>query len=312
VRRVGSRGESAESRSRLALAASAAIHVAVIAGLGLSSLPVPPEPTAPPTLVATLLPNLPIHVPEAVARAPSEPSLPPVPDEPPVPDAVAGEGRAAGENVPPAPAPRPAEPEPAPPPEAESASETGGEAEAERESDAEEPPAVQRDIDWELERRRAVAMLVDQAQRDQSYRSFSLVDGDEEIGQSEPGPETDIFDAGSRGGGRSVAQVGRQRTELARRLVKLCNELSGGGIGISLFGLFGASVCAQPGPRADFFGDLRPDYLESLPLCTEVAGSGSADALAGADDAEPRVFCRLVPADDPARRLLENSPTTAP
>lgn len=316
MRRVGSRGESAEGPPRLALAVSVAIHAAVIAALGLLSLPSPP-PAAIPTLVATLLPNPPAYAPEARAR--SEPSEPPARDGPTLPDAVVDEARAVDERAPrDEPAPRPAEPEPAPPAEAveaEPVPEAEQEAEAEPEStpQAREPPAVvDRDIDWELERERAVAMIAEQAERGRSFASFSLDDDDEPIGLPEPGPDVDIFDSSPRrGGGRSIARVGQQRTELGRRLVKLCNELSGG-IGINLFGLFGASVCAGPAPRADFFGHLRPDYLESLPLCTEVADSGSAGALAESEDAEPRIFCRLVPADDPARRLIENSPTSAP
>lgn len=318
MRRVGLRGESADSPRRLALAVSVAIHVAIVAGLGLLSLPSPPEPVAITIFVATLLANPPAYEPEA--RAPAEPSGPSVPDEPAVPDAVVDEARAGGESAPrDEPAPRPAEPEPAPPVEAVEAefvpkAEPEAEAEPESRPQAEQPPAVgERDIDWALERRRAIAMLAEQEERRRGVLSFSLDDGDEPIGLPEPGPDVDIFDPGPRRGGRRpVAQVGAQRTEFARRLVKLCNELSGGGIGISLFGFFGTSVCAAPAPWADFFGHLRPDYLESLPLCTEVAASGSADAFAESGDAEPRIFCRLVPADDPARRLIENSPTTVP
>ena len=88
---------------------------------------------------------------------------------------------------------------------------------------------------------------------------------------------------------------------------EICRDL--GGIGFSMFGLGGA-LCGEPGPRADAFGHLRPQYMDALPVCTEVEPvdleDGDPDgvldevllASTDADDIEPVIKCRLVPREE--------------
>jgi hypothetical protein len=161
-------------------------------------------------------------------------------------------------------------------------------------------------VDFEVLRKEAVARVVEQAERDAAYRTFSLDDLIEEPPPDDTQNVPSVFDVESSGRSKpGVLRPGTQRTAAGRALARLCNELTGG-VGVSLFG-FGPSLCADPGPRADAFGHLRPQYMESLPVCTEVelADLEASDAEAAqndpllasarADDIETVTKCRLVP-----------------
>ena len=78
---------------------------------------------------------------------------------------------------------------------------------------------------------------------------------------------------GSRGG-PSILSPNNARTRVGRALADFCNALTGG-FGISLGGLSLGSVCAEPGESAKLFAHLKPAYLRSRPVCTEVEPAGA-------------------------------------
>ena len=123
-----------------------------------------------------------------------------------------------------------------------------------------EPPR----IDFEAERPRAIALVFEQQARERAYRTFSLDDlVDEPPPDAEPRIEQDVF-AGPSSSGPAVMRPGQARTRLGRAISQICNDLTGG---IGVFGFF--SLCAEEGEHADFFGHLRPAYMEKLPVCKE-------------------------------------------
>jgi hypothetical protein len=150
-------------------------------------------------------------------------------------------------------------------------------------------------IDWEIERQRAVARVLEELLRQETFST-----GDSE--EAPPNPREHLFDnpsRGSRSGRGSVLQPGRARSRFLNRVAELCNALTGGGIGIGFAGFALGSACTEPGPTADFFADIRPDALNSLPECAEPEDL-PALAIERRDEI-PTIKCRLVLKDEDER-----------
>jgi hypothetical protein len=149
----------------------------------------------------------------------------------------------------------------------------------------------QRSIDPEALRREAVANALEQIQKEQRFTKFSTED---EL-YTEPGaesrPEISIFDLPKRRG-RSMLQPGRQRTAFGRWASELCHGLTGG------IGFFGFALCADPDPRPDYFGFLRPSYLDKLPECAPVELVEPLPGGPGEPDVTSTIKCRLVDKDE--------------
>jgi hypothetical protein len=167
-------------------------------------------------------------------------------------------------------------------------------------SAAEEPLAINTEratrvpqgIDWEQERRNAVRQTREAQARDEGRITFSPEELFEKPAPERPNPREHIFDSPQRGSSRSFLTPGQARSHFANRVAAFCNALTGG-FGISFFG-FGGVACAEAGPGADFFADIRPAYMESLPVCTE-----TRDPLLNpvGSNEFPTIKCRLVPKD---------------
>ena len=127
-------------------------------------------------------------------------------------------------------------------------------------------PLVPEGYDFEAARADAVARVVEALLAESAYRTFSLDDltgGDGGDSVSDSSDQPDLFAAAAEFRGNGVMTKRNARSRLMRNIIDLCNELTGG---FSIQGLF--NVCAEPGARADLFGHLRPQYMESVPLCT--------------------------------------------
>jgi hypothetical protein len=147
-------------------------------------------------------------------------------------------------------------------------------------------PLVPEDYDVEAARADAVARVVESLRAQSEYRTFSLDDlpgggatDPDEGAQAQP----DIFAAAAKLRSDGALTKGRNSSRLARRIFELCNQLTGG---FSIQGFL--NICADPAPRADLFGHLRPRYMESVPLCTadeeldiaiEQTGSGAVGSF---------------------------------
>ncbi len=160
--------------------------------------------------------------------------------------------------------------------------------------DAPEPADDVQTEDWEAARQTAIANVVEALARDARYATFSMDDLPASgSGQNTPS-EPNILNNGSRRKPARIGpQVGRARTRFGQTLTKLCNELSGGGIG--LFGI--AVMCTDPGERADLFGHLRPEYMNKLPVCTEEEGMRLA-VETGGTEIITSIKCKLVPKEE--------------
>jgi hypothetical protein len=117
---------------------------------------------------------------------------------------------------------------------------------------------VVRDVDWEEERRRAVASLREQTEREAGYLTFSLDDVIEKPLPEEPGPARSVFDTPKRGG-PAIMRPGRSGTRLGRFVSSLC-DITGG---ISLFGV--ATACADSNVPRNLFESIKPEYLKKRP-----------------------------------------------
>lgn len=217
-------------------------------------------PVRPDDLNAARVPNVPqpeapppLRVPETVPIEIPEPAPPePRPSEPPVRAPIEREAEA----------PPDSEPEPA----------------------DEAPQGLRPDVDWEAERRRAARETIEQQSR---YRP--LAPAEPHAGPLErPWDDLDVFEAPQGPSGPSVLEPGKGRSRFANKVAELCNALTGGGMGLGFNGL-GFSLCAEGGARAELFAIIRPDYLESRPVCTEVEPRASADGTV-----EKTHDCRLV------------------
>lgn len=215
-----------------------------------------------------------------------------------LPRAVTVQRESRAEEIPSPEAPLPEiEPEAlAPPPESSTPSPADATTPAEvPQTDESEPANRNRatllppDIDWEQERANAVKRVLE-AQARENRNTFS---SDELFGEPEaepPNPRKHIFDSPRRGPSRSALTPGQGRSRFANRVAALCNALTGGA---GIFGL--GSICADAGPGADFFADIRPAYMESLPVCVE-----TRDPLLNpvGSNEFPTIKCRLVPKDE--------------
>jgi hypothetical protein len=149
-------------------------------------------------------------------------------------------------------------------------------------------------IDWEQERTNAVRRVLEAQAREDGRITFSSEELFEEPEAEPPNPREHIFDSPQRGPTRSALTPGQGRSRFANRVAELCNALTGG-FGINLFGFGVGTICADAGPGADFFADIRPDYMESLPVCVE-----TRDPLLNPEGSNefPTIKCRLVHKDE--------------
>lgn len=181
--------------------------------------------------------------------------------------------------------------EPVAPPASEPAT-SAGETEPADEAEPVTPPGPAPFVDFDEERRRAARELVTERAAENEYLTFSIDD----IAPPRPEPEPErksIFDGGGGPsfGGRSVGTVGQQRTKLGRKLVELCNALTGGfGVAFQGFGLFSACASPDTGPSG-LFPEVRPAYLDLMPECVDTRDTAPALAL---EAPFPTVKCRLV------------------
>jgi hypothetical protein len=119
--------------------------------------------------------------------------------------------------------------------------------------------------------------------REDGYIAFSTEELFEEPPAAAPNPREKMFDSPQRGRSLSVLTPGRARSHFGNRVAELCNVLTGG------------ALCAEPGPGADFFADIRPAYMDSLPACVE-----TRDPLVNpvGSNEFPTIKCRLVHKDE--------------
>ena len=284
---LGPRSQARRSEARFALV-SVVLHAVLIYAVSREAwiAAAPDERRSPSVIWLDALP--PASAPPEAAREDADPR--PVVAPEPAPSTRSESPRRAEADVRAEPASRtepPVEPAPAPespaPPEVDLGSD---------EQNRIEPPS----IDFEAERQRAVALVIEQQARERGYRTFSLDDlVDEPPPDAEPGAEQDVFAGPSSG--PAAMRPGRARTRLGRAISEICNDLTGG---IGVLGLF--SLCAEEGERADFFGHLRPAYMEKLPVCTEqelTEAQLAAAQITDLSEIETRVIkCRLVDRDE--------------
>jgi len=298
----------------VAWAASLALHALLIIGtLHVSWDTVERDATRP--IEAVWLSELRIPDPAVVPVAPERPSD--VPPELPSPRTEPVSAPPDTESAPPEPASEPAPPKPAPlaepeRPDADTRAESppaedAAAAEAARTPEPERAaPEAPRDdttrgfvvteADLEEAWQRALEAMREEREREEGYLTFSLDDLIEAPPPDEEGPSESIFEAAERyrgSAGRSVLSPGAARTRIGRALAEFCNALTGG-FALGLNGLGLASVCADPGESPKLFAHIKPSYLRSRPVCTEVE-TGSTDAEA------PTIKCELVEQDAMAR-----------
>ena len=167
-------------------------------------------------------------------------------------------------------------------------------------SGADEPEPVDTEqataprIDWERERRNAVRQSLEAQAREDGRITFLPEELFEKPAAEPPNPREKMFDSPQRGPARAALTPGQGRSHFANRVAAFCHALTGG-FGISFFGFGGIALCAEAGPGADFFADIRPAYMESLPVCVE-----TRDPLLNPEGSNefPTIKCRLVPKDE--------------
>jgi hypothetical protein len=149
-------------------------------------------------------------------------------------------------------------------------------------------------IDWEKERTNAVKRVLETQARDEGRITFSSEELFEDPEVEPPNPREHIFDSPQRSSSRSALTPGQGRSRFANRVAELCNAFTGG-LGLNLFGFGVGTLCADAGPGADFFADIRPAYMESLPVCVE-----TRDPLLNPEGSNeyPTIKCRLVHKDE--------------
>lgn len=250
-------------------------------------------PPPPPAVV--WLEDWPIGAPEPIASEPSEPVEPVVEAEPedeeaadaeaePVEDAAEDERTAATES------PAVDTPVDAETPASEVATES---VEAEPSPDTDSGSQrrsrnyIVREVDWDEERRRAVARVREQQLLDNNYLTFSLDDVIDEPLPEEPNLAENIFDAPENSRPPSLLSPDKARSAFGQRMARLCNDLLGG-IGLGFNGMAFGSLCADY-PPATLFSSIKPRYLRARPVCTE-----APEAVAAGTDGAASVKCRLV------------------
>jgi hypothetical protein len=152
-------------------------------------------------------------------------------------------------------------------------------------------PAAPR-VDWEAERRRAIAALSIEGEHKRDFSPSTAPASSDDFARHPP-PTGAIFDAHVDGG--SALAPGQARTRLGNALRGACNALLGG-FSVLGFGRF----CAENRPTNYLILDVRPDYLLTLPECTEPAAD--APAFEARDGIPYRsAKCKLVPKEWRAR-----------
>jgi hypothetical protein len=120
------------------------------------------------------------------------------------------------------------------------------------------PNRLRPNVDWNAERQNAIASVIEEREREQNYRTFSLADvlDEEPPPPAEPTPERSFFEP--------CPVVGSRMKKFAMMLV---------------------GRCARVEARADMFAHIKPAYLDMRPLCTDVP---TATAAATDVTTEPR------------------------
>jgi len=159
------------------------------------------------------------------------------------------------------------------------------------------PPA----IDFEAERARAIAEVLEEQARESTLRRPTA----EELMKAAPEPaapskpKRSIFTPGGNHSGPSLARPGQARTRFGRALVDLCHALTGG-FGVGFQGHTFFSLCARgPSGPTGLFPEVMPAYLKMKPECAEVEPVGPVLPEASL---YPTVKCRLVPKTDEIQR----------
>lgn len=139
---------------------------------------------------------------------------------------------------------------------------------SEAEPAPEQLPLVPDEVEFEEVHRDAVARVVDSLQDEFNQPRFVITEDGETVAPAEEDPfgdgiDLDLFERAERLPSNGALTPGRGSSRIGNRVAELCNSLTGG---FSLFGI--VNVCADPAARADLFGHLRPEYMESVPLCT--------------------------------------------
>jgi hypothetical protein len=162
-------------------------------------------------------------------------------------------------------------------------------------------PALPPVIDFEAERARAIAEVLEEQARESRLRRPTA----EELMKAAPEPaapskpKRSIFTPGGNHSGPSLARPGQARTRFGRALVDLCHALTGG-FGVGFQGHTFFSLCARgPSGPTGLFPEVMPAYLKLKPECAEVEPVGPVLPEASL---YPTVKCRLVPKTDEIQR----------
>jgi len=126
-------------------------------------------------------------------------------------------------------------------------------------------------IDWERERREAAARVLEQRDREEGYRTFSLDDVPEGAPREQPSPPT------------AIAEVMKDK----------CRVVSGR---LTRFAMQMLGQCVREA-RGDLFADIKPAYLRNRPLCAE-SRPGQPPIMDARGNEISSVKCRLVDDDE--------------
>jgi hypothetical protein len=120
------------------------------------------------------------------------------------------------------------------------------------------PNRLRPDIDWDAERHTAITSVLEEREREQSYRTFSLADvlDEEPAPPAEPAPARSYFEP--------CPVVGSRMAKFAMMLV---------------------GRCARIEARDDMFAHIKPAHLDMRPLCTDVLSSAATERAADRRDA---------------------------
>lgn len=243
------------ARRRLALPVSIALHAVVVLGAARMDWSTAVSPAVAPTISVVWLESRPPQ-PELVEALPptAEPAMePPIVEEPPEP--------------PPKPAPIDEQPEPEAAP-----AEPARSAVAEEASEAAPaPPAPRPQIDWEAERRRAAASVIEE-RGSETYRSFSTEDLPERKPAGDATPPTPIAEVMDDG-----CVIAKNRFE--RMMMMMLGR------------------CVREA-RGDLFADAMPSYLTKRPVCVETRPEGVPAVESASGREYPTVKCRMEDPDE--------------
>jgi hypothetical protein len=171
--------------------------------------------------------------------------------------------------------------------------------------ETESPRPVAPSIDFETERRRAAAEVVEQRERERegNYLTFSIRDVAPERPVEEPEVPS-IFDGSGASAprGPTVGRLGQTKTRFGARMAALCNALSSGGFSLMGWGSFCASPDDEP---SGLFPEVMPEYLTLKPECVETRPLA---AELGEDDEFPTIKCELVPRVEVERWAFPDEP----